>query len=98
MLNLRDAQQRGDDGESLIEPADRPIKRRLRLCEGAGIRAAALEAYAHPRQRRAQIVSDVVADAGNLVNEGFDLVQHAVDHAGELVEWIADSAGRQPLP
>src|SRR4029077_16919833 len=53
----------------------------------------------HPNAREGspQIVCDVIANAGNLVDESFDIRQHAVDDNGQFVEWIIASTGRQPL-
>src|SRR5262249_47033771 len=56
-----------------------------------------LQAYAHAGERRAQIVRDVVADAGDLVDERLDLAQHPVDDDGELVERVVVAARRQAL-
>src|SRR6202035_2911392 len=42
-------------------------------------------------------MGDVVADAGNLMDESFDLAQHPIDADGELIEWVIALAGRQAL-
>src|SRR5580704_19069860 len=42
-------------------------------------------------------MGNVVTDAGNLMDESFDLAQHAVDAGGELVEWVVAPVRRQAL-
>ena len=98
MLDLRNAQQGGDDGQRLVEPGDRLIRNRPQFLERPGVLTAAFEAYPHPGQWRPQIVGNVVADSGDLVDESLDLVEHAVDDDGELVEWIVETLRRQALP
>jgi len=98
MFDLRDAQQSGYDRQRLIESENGAIDHRLRFLDGACMRATALHAHAHARQRRAQIVGNVVADATNLVNERFNSIEHLVHDGGEPVEWVVDAARRQPLP
>ncbi len=93
MLDLGDAQQRGDDAERLVEAGDGLVGDSAQLVERLGMIAAALEPDPHPGERRAQIVRDVVADAGNLLDQRFDLAEHAVHADGELIERIL---GRRP--
>ena len=59
--------------------------------------AAALERQARARQRRSQIVGDVVADAGQRMDHRFHFVEHAVDDAGEPRERLVDIPVRKPL-
>ena len=97
MLDLGNAQQRGDDGQRLVETGDRLIGDRPQFLQRCGVLAPALEAHPHAGERRAQVMGDVVADAGNFLDESFDLAQHPVDAGGELIERVIAAAGRQAL-
>ena len=55
----------------------------------------ALETYPHAGERGAQVMRDVIADTGNLMNQSFNFAQHAVDADGELVERIIAPADWQ---
>jgi hypothetical protein len=68
MLDLRDAQQRRDDGEGLIEAGDRAIRHRLQRLERSCVVATPLEACAHAGQQRAEVMRDVVANTGDRVD------------------------------
>jgi hypothetical protein len=55
----------------------------------------AIQPRAQPRQRRAQIMRDIVADAFHFAEQPLDLVEHRVDDAGQHVEFIAVATHRQ---
>ena len=59
--------------------------------------AAALEGEPCSRQRRSQIVGDVVADAGERVDHRLHFIEHAVDDDGELRKRLVDVTMRKPL-
>ena len=65
VLDLRNAQQGGDDGQRLVEPGDRLIRNRPQFLECPRVLTAAFEAYPHAGQWRPQIVGNVVADSGD---------------------------------
>src|SRR5271156_759912 len=97
MLDLANAQQRSDDGQSLVETGDRLIGDRPKLRQRCSVLAPALKADPHAGERRAQVVGDVVADTGNFLNESFNFAQHPVDADGKLIERVITAAGRQAL-
>ena len=67
-------------------------------CSKTGrVGTAALERQARACQRRSQIVGDVVADAGQRMDGGFQFIEHAVDDGGEPRERFIDIPVRQPL-
>src|SRR6202035_3070249 len=61
VLDFRNAQQRRDGGQRLVEAGDRLIGNGAQFLQRCGVLAAALEAYAHAGEWRAQIMRDVVA-------------------------------------
>ena len=58
----------------------------------AGTEQCQLEPRAQPRQRRLQIVRDIVGDLAHAGHQPLDLVEHAVEIGGELVELVARAA------
>src|SRR5262245_10945890 len=97
LLDLRNSQQRRDDRQRLVESADGLINNGPQLLQRLCISASALEPDPHARERCAQLVRDVVTDAGDSLNQRLDLVEHPVDDDGELIEWIIETLGRQAL-
>src|SRR5580700_447943 len=61
MLDFRNAQQRRDRGQRLVETGDRLVGNCAHFLQRCGVLAAALEAYAHAGEWRAQVMGDVVA-------------------------------------
>ena len=51
----------------------------LKLAQRCRVIAAALQRRAHPRQRGAHLVRDVLADAGQRAHQPLDFVEHPVD-------------------
>ena len=84
VFDLGKTQQRCDDGQRLIDICDRLVDNRLELLDRRCVGASALEREPCPRQRRAQVVGDVVANAGERVDHRFHFIEHAVDDDGEL--------------
>jgi len=90
-----DPQECRDDRQGLIQANDRVIDGRSQFLDASRVLAAALEANSHARERRAQIVRNVVAGAGHALHECFDLVEHSIDNHGQPVERVVDPSGRQ---
>ena len=97
MLDLGNAQQRRDDGQRLVKAGDGLIDNSPQFVQRRGTRTPALKACPHAGERRSQVMGNVVADAGNLLDESFDFAQHPVDADGELIEWIIAPVSRQAL-
>src|SRR5262245_61305330 len=91
LLDLRNSQQRRDDRQRLVKPADGLINNIPQLLQRLRIPASPLQPDPHARERRAQLMRDIVADTRDSLNQRFDLVEHAVDDDGELIEWIIEA-------
>ena len=50
-----------------------------------------------PRERRLQIVGDVVGDLAHRGHQSLDLVEHPVQIGGELVELVIGAGPRHPI-
>ena len=55
-----------------------------------------LGAVAQPRERRLEVVRDIVGDLLEAVHQRLDALQHGVEVAGEPVELVAGAGDRQP--
>jgi hypothetical protein len=86
-FDLGDSKKGGDGGERLAQVAESAFRRGAQLLAGIG-RKVAFELGPHHRERGAQIVRDIVADALDLLKKPDDLVEHKVNH----------SSGRPILP
>src|ERR1700737_4088368 len=64
------------------------IGNRLQLLQRPGVAATPLERQPHTRERCAQVMSDVIANACKGVDESFHLVEHAIDHHRKFGEGI----------
>ena len=62
----------------------------------AGFRQRLLGAVAQPRQRRLQVVGDVVGDFLQPHHQGFDPLQHGVEIFRQPIEFVAAAPDRQP--
>ena len=67
----------------MINVRDGLVRNRLELFQRRCVSAAALESEPRPRQRRSQIVGDVVADARERVDHRFHFIKHAIDDGRE---------------
>ena len=56
-----------------------------------------LQPAAHARQRRAQIVRDVVADLLDLAHQRLDAVEHQIEVFGDAIPFVVRSAERNTL-
>ena len=97
VLDLRQAQQRRDDRQRLIDAGDRLVCNRLELLQRCRVGAATLERQAGARQRRPQIMRDIVTDAGQRMDHGFHFIEHAIDDDRELENGSSTVPMRQPL-
>ena len=97
VLDLGQTQQRRDDRQRLIDTRDRLVRNRLKLLQRGCVGAPALEREPRARQRRSQIVGDVVADAGERVDHRFHFIEHAIDDDRELRKRLVDGTVRKPL-
>ena len=62
----------------------------------AGTRQRLLGAVAQPRQRRLQIMGDVVGDFLQPHHQGLDPLQHGVEVFRQTIEFVAAAPDRQP--
>ena len=82
-----------------ISPSDSSIVRssaRAVVGLAAGLRQRLLGAVAQARQRRLQIMGDVVGDLLQPAHQRLDALQHGVEVLREPVELVAAAADRQP--
>src|SRR5580704_8871972 len=98
VLDFGYAQQGGGHRQRLVKPGNRLIDDGAQLLQRPGVCASALEAHTHTRQRRTQIVGNIIADPGNFLDQAFNIRQHPTDDGRKLIEGVIASAGRQPLP
>ena len=95
-FQLRYAQERRHRNHCAFEAVQRLPGQPAQLRLGAAGEPA-LEAGAHHRERRPQVVRDVVTDALQLGEQTADLIEHRVDRAHQLVDVVRRAAGRQTL-
>src|ERR1700712_3865774 len=81
----------------MINVRYRLVRNRLKLFQRRCVGATPLKSQPRPRQRRSQIVSDVIADAGERVDHRFHFIKHAIDDSGKIRKRIGDVAVRKPL-
>ena len=83
-----------------ISPSDSSMVRssaRAVFGLAAGFRQRLLGAVAQPRQRRLEIVGDVVGDFLQAHHQRLDPLQHGVEIFRQPVEFVAAAPDRQPL-
>ena len=95
-LGARDHQQRIEGADQAVGFLDGPLQRGAVLGLAAGTRQRLLGAVAQPRQRRLQIVGDIVGDFLQPHHQGLDPLQHGVEVFGEAIEFVAAASDRQP--
>ena len=96
-LGLGDAQERVEGAEQPVGLGD-GLAQRLGIALRVGLlEQGHLEPRAQPRQRRAQIVGDVVGHLAHAQHQPLDLVEHGVEVGGELVELVAAAGERHAL-
>ena len=95
-FGARDHQQRIEGPDQAIGFLDGSFQRAAIFGLAAGSRQRLLGAIAQPRQRRLQIVGDVVGDFLQSDHQGFDALQHGVEIFRQTVELVAAAPDRQP--
>jgi len=95
-LGARDHQQRIEGADQAVGFLDGAFQRGAVLGLAAGTRQRLLGAVAQPRQRRLQIVRDVVGNFLQPHHQGFDPLQHGVEVFRQPVEFVAAAPDRQP--
>ena len=76
---------------------DRAFERRAILRFVLGRAQRLLAAVAQPRQRRLEVVGDVVGDLLEAAHQRLDAIEHGVEIAGQPVELVAGAGDRQTL-
>ena len=96
-LGLGDAEQRVEGRQQPVGLLDR---RPNRLALGGAVlrpEQRQFEPCPQPRERRLQIVGDVVGDLAHRGHQSLDLVEHPVQIGGELVEFVIGAGPRHPI-
>ena len=95
-LDARDHQERVERLDELVRFLDRGLQRGAvaRRVIGAGERG--LDAVAEARQRRLQVVGDVVGDVLDAVEQMLDALEHGVQAVGQPVEFVAGAGHLEP--
>ena len=95
-LGARDHQQRIEGADQAVGFLDGAFQRGAIFGLAAGTRQRLLGAVAQPRQRRLQIVGDVVGDFLQARHQRLDPLQHGVEVFREPIEFVAAAPDRQP--
>ena len=95
-LGARDHQQRIEGADQPVGFLDGPFQRGAVFGLVAGFRQRLFGAVAQPRQRRLQIVGDVVGDFLQPHHQRFDALQHGVEIFRQAIEFVAAAPDRQP--
>src|SRR6266446_10890373 len=86
VFDLGKTKQCRDDRQRLVDTREGLVRYRLKLLQSCRVGAAALKRDPGARQGRSQVVGDVIADAGERVDQRFHLIEHAIDDSGKLRE------------
>ena len=95
-LGARDHQQRVEGPDQAVGFLDGPFQRGAVFGLAGGFRQRLLGAVAQSRQRRLQIVGDIVGNFLQPHHQGLDPLQHGVEIFREPVEFVAAASDRQP--
>ena len=95
-LGARDHQQRVEGADQAVGFLDGAFQRRAVFGLAAGTRQRLLGAVAQPRQRRLQVVGDVVGNFLQPRHQRLDALQHGVEVFREAIEFVAAAPDRQP--
>ncbi len=96
-LRARDHQQRVEGADQSVGFLDGPLQRRAVVGLAARFRQRLLGAVAQARQRRLEVVGDVVGDFLQPRHQRLDPLQHGVEVFGEAVELVAAAPDGQAL-
>jgi len=95
-LGARDHQQRIEGPDQAVGFLDGPFQGAAVFGLAAGFRQRLFGAIAQPRQRRLEIVGDVVGNFLQAHHQGFDPLQHGVQIFRQPIQFIAAAPDRQP--
>ena len=98
VLDFSETKQCRNDTQRLINVCDRLVRNRLQLLQRGSVGAASFESKPHPRQRRSQVVGDVITHPGQRVDHRFHLVQHTVHDSRKLRKRLVEVSVWKPLP
>ncbi len=96
ILQLADAQQRRDDAQQLVDIGQRCLGGRGKGVAVAIVAHTPLDPCAQPRQGRAQLVRDIVADPAHVADQQLQPVEHQVDVGAQQPETVGIARHRQP--
>ena len=96
-FRLRDREQRVESREHPVGLADRGTNRLDLGCCISRREERQFEPGAQPGERRLQIMRDIVGDLAHAGHQPLDLVEHAVEVGGELVEFVGGAETRHPV-
>ncbi len=95
IFEFGNAQQRAEAVEQIVRVGDAAFDRRRARVVGRRLALQPVKLGAQARQRRAQVVGDVVGNALDLVEQVFEAIEHAVGDAREHVDLVAPVGDRQ---
>ena len=96
-LNLRDPRDGGEYPQDGIEVGDRVADQQLIILANALTVIGLLQPSAHSRQRRPQVVRNIVADLLDLSHQRLDAVQHQIEVLRDAIPFVMGAAERNPL-
>ena len=94
---MRDPRDGGEYPQDGIEVGDRIADQQLIILANALTVIGLLQPSAHSRQRRSQVVRNIVAYLLYLVHQCFDAVQHQVKVLGNTIPFVMAAAQRDTL-
>src|SRR5690349_18255415 len=75
-FDLGDSQNRGKQGQDMVELSDRTSDDYLRIGDTL---LAAFKMCAEPRKRRAQVVSNIARHLSEIVKQSLNPIEHAIE-------------------
>ena len=93
-LDLRDPRDRSEYPQDSVEVGDGVADQRLVILANALTVIGLLQPSAHARQRRPQIVRDIVAHLLDLSHQCFDAVQHQIEVLRDAIPFVMAAAER----
>ena len=96
-FGARDHQERVEDADQIVALLDRAFERLAILLRILGDAQGLLGPVAQARQRRLEVVGDVVGHLLQARHELADPVEHGVERGGETVELVIRAGERQAL-
>ncbi len=97
VLQFADAQQSGDVAQQRVDNRPESPRRSLRRRHGSeSSRIPALDPRPQSRQRRAELVRDIVADPAHIGDQQLQPIEHQVDVGAEQAEAVGRARNGQP--